>query len=116
MGLDQFARIEDGNERAGRSDTEIARWRKHPNLQGWMEKKYRALGGDQEFNYEKVYLTHKILNELEVDIRKNNLPVTCGFFYGGDSDDYYKERDLKFINDSRGYLDSGYKIYYSSWW
>ena len=45
MGLDQYARVEDGNKRAERADTEFAYWRKHPNLQGWM---YRWLCGDDD--------------------------------------------------------------------
>jgi len=115
MGLDQYARVENGGDDEV-LDTQIAYWRKHPHLQGWMENKYRAINGEKEFNCEKLYLTHPILNELEVDIRKNDLPETMGFFYGCDSDDHYKKQDLKFVNDAHGYLDDGYKVYYSSWW
>ena len=33
MGLDQYASTVDANN----TTTELATWRKHPNLQGWME-------------------------------------------------------------------------------
>ena len=128
MGLDQYARVEDGNKRAERADTEFALWLDHPNLQGWMEKQWRYTGKTGEFNNEKVYLTNEILSELEADIKETSLPETNGFFYGQNSDEYYKQRldaadaryykeqDLKFVSDARGYINDGYKVYYSSWW
>lgn len=116
MGLDAFARVEDGNKRAERADTEFAYWRKHPNLQGWMEKQWRYTGKTGEFNNEKLYLTNELLNELETDVTEVSLPKTNGFFYGQNSDEYYKAQDLKFVSDARGYINDGYKVYYCSWW
>ena len=116
MGLDAYARVEDGNKRAERADTEFAYWRKHPNLQGWMEKRWRYTGKTGEFNNEKLYLTNELLDELEADVTEVSLPETNGFFYGQNSDEYYKEQDLKFVSDARGYINDGYKVYYYSWW
>lgn len=42
MGLDQYASI----RKDGQEDQEIAYWRKHPNLQGWMEQLWREKGGE----------------------------------------------------------------------
>ena len=116
MGLDAYARVEDGTKRAERSDTEFAYWRKNGSLQNWMEQQYRYAGGTGKFNCQKVYLTKEILNELEIDVKEDNLPDNAGYFYGSDSREVYKKPTLKFISDAHGYLNDGYKVYYCSWW
>ena len=41
-----------------KDEIELAYWRKHPNLQGWMEQLYRSKGGDErDFNCVDVVLT-----------------------------------------------------------
>jgi len=45
---------------------EIAYWRKHPNLQGWMEQLWREKGGKGEFNCVDVELTREDLKQLEL--------------------------------------------------
>ena len=95
---------------------EIAYWRKHPNLQGWMENLWRAKGNSGEFNCVDVELNAANLDELEYDIRFNQLPDTQGFFFGKNSDVEYKEADEEFIREARQYLSDGYKIVYTAWW
>lgn len=95
---------------------EVAYWRKHPNLQGWMEALWRSKGNEGEFNCVDVELTAQDLEDLEDDLRHNTLPDTQGFFFGGNSDDYYKEADEEFIREARQYLSDGYKVVYTSWW
>lgn len=95
---------------------EVAYWRKHPNLQGWMEDLWREKGGEGEFNCVDVELTAADLEKLEYDLRFDQLPPTEGFFFGGDSDDHYREADQEFIRGARQYLSDGYKIVYTSWW
>ena len=95
---------------------EVAYWRKHPNLQGWMEDLWREKGGEGEFNCVDVELTLEDLAALEIDLGNQDLPETQGFFFGNNSDDYYKEGDLEFIREARQYLADGYKIVYTSWW
>lgn len=116
MGLDQYAGVrEKGDEKI----LEIAVWRKHPNLQGWMEKRYRLKGGTEEFNCVNLELTSKDIDDLEVAVSgeaDSALPKTTGFFFGSDSDDHYKEQDLKFISDAREALEQGKEVIYSSWW
>jgi hypothetical protein len=112
MGLDQYAFAIDNN---GEKE-EIAYWRKHPNLQGWMENLYISKGGQEEFNCVPVELEHEDLDNLEQAVTNNELPDTQGFFFGGDSDEHYKEQDLKFIKNARDALDSGLHVEYSSWW
>ena len=95
---------------------EVAYWRKHPNLQGWMEDLWREKGGEGEFNCVDVELTLEDLEQLEASIEGAELPATEGFFFGSDSDDHYKEGDLEFIREARQHLSDGYKIVYTSWW
>jgi hypothetical protein len=123
MGLDQYAvarrgepvKNEDGHLEYP-DQHEISYWRKHPNLQGWMENLYREKGGTEDFNCVEVELTLEDLDELESAIAGTSLPETCGFFFGDDSDDYYKEKDLQFIEQARSKIEDGYKVVYSSWW
>jgi hypothetical protein len=49
-------------------------------------------------------------------VNSKELPETGGFFFGDDSDDYYKEQDLEFIQKAREALDAGLTVEYSSWW
>jgi len=136
MGLDQFSyRIKEGfitkpvdfstekyNEKTEECELlcekeEIHYWRKHPNLQGWMENLYYEKGGESEsFNCVNVQLTWEDLEQLEKDIKQGGLPETCGFFFGNDSDDEYKEETLEWIERSLESIKDGYDVYYSSWW
>jgi len=123
MGLDQYAFTIDkeGNK------TEIAYWRKHPNLQGWMENLWEEKGrpglpedyesnnmGD--FNCIPVELNYDDLACLESAITNKELPSTCGFFFGDNSDVYYGRQDLEFIKKAREALDNGLTVMYDSWW
>ncbi len=120
MGLDQyaFARKGEPNYDAGaiHEEHEVAYWRKHPNLQGWMEDLWRSKGNEGEFNCVDVELTFEDLEKLEAAIEDAKLPETHGFFFGNNSDDLYKETDQEFIREARQYLSDGYKIVYTSWW
>lgn len=95
---------------------ELAYWRKHPNLQGWMEQLWREKGGEGEFNCVDVELDAADLEKLKHAIASGDLPETEGFFFGNPSDDRYREGDLEFIRTAREHLSMGYKIVYTSWW
>ena len=106
---------------------EIAYWRKHPNLQGWMEKlwlrKMQAEGRQPEdsdwgssFNGIELELSAQDLDELERAVKKRQLPRTQGFFFGDPSDQYYYEHDLEFIKNARAELFMGLKVFYNSSW
>lgn len=122
MGLDQFAySINSSGEKE-----ELAYWRKHPNLQGWMSDLWEEKGkpgcGDDEgdivgdFNCIPVQLTREDIEDLEDAIQNNILPKTVGFFFGNDSDDHYREQDLEFVAKAKNALDKGLTVYYDSWW
>ena len=95
---------------------ELAYWRKHPNLHGWMERLWRERGGDGDFNGDELELTAEDLDNLEYDVQNNRLPPTSGFFFGEGADDYYKQDDLKFIQEARAEMFLGLKVFYNSSW
>ncbi len=95
---------------------ELAYWRKHPNLHGWMEQLWRGRGGTGDFNGDELELTAEDLDNLEYDVQHNLLPPTSGFFFGQDADDYYKQDDLKFIQEARAEMFLGLKVFYNSSW
>jgi hypothetical protein len=123
MGLDQFAFAVSSNG----SKEEIAYWRKHPNLQGWMENLWETKGrpnahedkdiaGLSDFNCVPLELTKEDLDSLEQALESNSLPQTVGFFFGDDSDDTYRQQDVEFIQAARNALDNGQTVVYDSWW
>ena len=95
---------------------EVAYWRKHPNLQGWMEELWHEKGNDGEFNCVDLELTLGDLDALEESLDENALPETTGFFFGADADDHYAEQDREFIREARAAIKEGYTVVYSSWW
>jgi hypothetical protein len=109
----------------------IAKWDKHPNLHGWFEKLWNCKNGiplsqsqrfeenkypAQCFNQVEVELTWEDLDQLELAIKNNKLPITTGFYFGKSADDHYKETDLKFIQAARADLFIGLKVFYNSSW
>lgn len=100
---------------------EIAYWRKHPNLHGWMEKLWAEKGypGGSEtdmFNGVELELTWEDLDRLKYVVENGKLPPTSGFFFGSNSDEDYREYDLKFIQEAKADLFLGLKVFYNSSW
>ena len=100
---------------------EIAYWRKHPNLHGWMAQRWLAREGNalretDNFNGIEFELTAEDLDELEYAVQNDQLPATSGFFFGEGADDYYKPSDLKFIQEARAEMFLGLKVFYNSSW
>ena len=114
MGLDAYGKVRSPEGEV----KEIAYWRKHNALHGWMEKLYRKKGGDKEFNCVPVELNEADLEMLELVVVSAMLPETGGFFFGSDSRfcEHYKEITLSFIEEAREYLAKGWKVAYDSWW
>lgn len=119
MGLDQnaFAVSEIGEK------IELSYWRKHPNLQGWMEELWRSKGcpnaNEQDpdtFNCVDVELTAEDVDNFEKDMLSGSLPETVGFFFGSNSDDHYRNEDIDFVVKAREQFKKGNKVFYSSWW
>jgi len=96
---------------------EIAYWRKHPNLHGWMERlaEQKKLSYDS-FNGIEMELTAEDLDELERAVTHRQLPATSGFFFGNNSDQHYYDSDLAFIKAARTEMFMGLKVFYNSSW
>ena len=123
MGQDQYATARRGEAKTDdegftyyEDSIELSYWRKHPNLQGWMEELYHEKGGSQEFNCVDLELTLADLEALEESLDEEALPETAGFFFGTDSGDYYAEQDREFIREARAAIKQGYTVIYNSWW
>lgn len=115
MGLDQYMIAQKGEE-----FEEIGLWRKHANLQGWMEKlavKKGLVNNPKDFNCIDMYLTRDDLIDLELDIKNDNLPHTRGFFFGESyGDDAEKQQDLLYVENAKQYSDMNWDIIYKCWW
>ena len=131
MGLDQYAYVASKNNTSFDDNRqELAYWRKHPNLQGWMEQLWLDKGRpslhgvgqdndyDSTFNGIELELTWDDVDQLERDIKSGVVSKlgTTGFFFGNPSDDYYYEDDLKFCIDAKAELFLGRKVFYNSSW
>ena len=114
MGLDAYGKVKSPEGEV----EEIAYWRKHNALHGWMESLYRKKGGTEEFNCIPVELNKTDLELLELVVTSGMLPETQGFFFGGDTRfcEDYKEQTLDFIEKARKYLSRGWEVAYDSWW
>ena len=136
MGLDQYAMAvyphrenTDFDYVWTRSDnadkiTDLAQWRKHADLQGYMEELFyakREQAGEplerdwQAFNCQAVRLSFQDLEDLENAVKNENLPHTTGFFFGQSHPDDKKDT-LKFIVKARKAIAQDMEIYYDSWW
>jgi len=113
MGLDQLA----FSREQGKT---ICSWRKHPNLQGWMERLYEQRGGTDTFNCVELRLDEEDIKQLREDVKNGTLnggeDDTEGFFFGSNSDEYYKEQDLEFCQWALEALNEGKDVIYDSWW
>ena len=126
MGLDMYAYVafKDNDHNSNSDSREIAYWRKHPNLHGWMERLWEEKGrpgveqnyNDVMFNGVELELTWDDLDRLEQDINNGNLPHTTGFFFGDPSDNYYKNEDLNFVKKAKAETFLGLKVFYNSSW
>ena len=101
---------------------ELAYWRKHPNMHGWMESLWISKGKpgtgntDADFNGIELELIWDDLDELERAIRHGQLPDTSGFFFGKPADNYYYKQDLEFVNNAKAEVFLGLKVFYNSSW
>ena len=108
MGLDQYAYKVKGDQR-----WEIAYWRKHANLEGYMEEVFRSRGGIGDFNCVDLKLTKTDL--LELRDKHRDLPDADGFFWGETSQKKIEDTQT-FIEVALQAVDEGWDIIYSSWW
>lgn len=122
MGLDQMAYCRAKQDGTWEDSRELAYWRKHPNLQGWMEQLWAKrnpelrVDGNNMFNGVELELTWEDLAELERAVIHDQLPPTTGFFFGNNSDAEYKQSVLEFVRNARAEIFLGLKVFYNSSW
>lgn len=121
MGLDMYAfsteeAIPATDFARTKDSAEFFSWRKHPNLHGWMERLYRAKGGNaDDFNCVTLLLDPADIDALEADVLADRLPPTEGFFFGVTRPEE-KHLDLEFIAKAREWFEQGEYVFYDSWW
>ena len=114
MGLDQYVFMKPKSGNPDDLCDELFYWRKHADLQGWMQSLYYEKGGDaEEFNCVDVDLTMDDINRLDRDY--HNLETHTGFFYGS-SDQYHTNQTTRFIAKAKAALSQGRELFYTSWW
>ena len=128
MGLDQYAysisKAEkplldtqehyDG-ELAIESQDELAYWRKHADLNGWMTNLYHSKGGEGSFNGQILELTKEDVEELQRAVKEEGLETATGFFWGV-SDERHDNETLAFIKKALKALKEGKIVYYCCSW
>ena len=126
MGLDQFIKasktepIGKCNGRAyNDADIEVAYFRKHPNLHGWMQDLWEESGGElpdwTSFNGDYLELDTDDLETLKAVTEADALPPTQGFFFG-ETQPYHKQDTLDAIEKCLAKIKEGYFVYYGSSW
>jgi len=132
MGLDQYAYAYTPNG----GEEKLQQWRKHANLQGFMEEIWedrgrpvfdRETGEETSFNEEKhggcfgdfncvpLLLRVEDIDALEACVKRGELPHTTGFFFG-ESLPEDRELDEEFIKAARLAMSKGCSVIYDSWW
>lgn len=99
---------------------ELAYWRKHPDLHGWMQQHWAAETGIEDperFNCVNLELSAERLELLASDILGGTLPQTQGFFFGrSEGNREEREEDMAFVMKAREAIAAGKRVFYSSWW
>jgi hypothetical protein len=127
MGLDQYAysvskadrplldsqEYYDG-EAVIESQEELAYWRKHADLNGWMTNLYHSKGGEGSFNGEILELNEDDLNSLQEAV-KEGLETATGFFWGV-SDERHDNETVAFIKKALREVKKGNVVYYCCSW
>ena len=84
------------------TEIEIAYWRKHPNLHGYIVKTFNK----GEDDCRPIELTPENLNQIANAIEKNELPFTQGCFFGSSEDhEEGKKENIKIFRDASVWLD-----------
>jgi len=77
----------------------------------------RAANSSKDFNQQKLRLTKEDLEQLKQDVINYKLPPTQGFFFGDfPPSEESNANDIQFIEMAVKFIDSGYAVYYDSWW
>lgn len=113
MGLDCYVRVLSKEPEI--PDREIWYGRKENEIHGWMQRHSNVK--PKYFNFEKVLLTKKMMEELKDDLNKNLLYPTIGSFFGNGSQPGQLEETVnELVEIVNKAIDDGEEPYYDSWW
>jgi hypothetical protein len=96
----------------------ITHWRKHADLNKWMEDLYVRKGGMDVFNLIPLKIERDDLMALRMHLQVNGNAYAergQGFFWGESRHEDILN-DHTFIDKALKMLDEGYEVYYSCWW
>lgn len=99
-------------------EVEIAYWRKHPNLHGYIVQTF----ADGEDNCRPVFLLLGDIQKIIRAVKNDNLPHTEGFFFGTSSkDDEQRAEDVALLEKAAAWLkaeasDERRAVYYLASW
>tara|TARA_R100001594_G_C3961188_1_gene245442 strand:+ start:266 stop:616 length:351 start_codon:yes stop_codon:yes gene_type:complete len=116
MGLDQYVFEVPPNHPPDEPVPELFYWRKHADLQGWMEQLWRRKENppeDASMNCMDVELTMDDIVQLESVY--DQLPYTTGFFFGK-SGVHSDQATARFIKKAKASLRKGNKLFYTADW
>ena len=108
MGLDQWAWA-----RKDEQKQEIMYWRKHPNLQDWMEDLYDLQNGEGSLNCIELPLSKENIIDLHKEHR--TLANSSGPFWGETTPEKIQQTE-EFISKALLLIEDGWQISYYSWW
>ena len=118
MGLDQYLFAVSMNN--PEVVEEIGYWRKHANLQGYMQNlavEKKVVETVNDFNCIDLELSKNDVENVIDAIVSNDLPRTSGFFFGESyGDEAEKQQDLVAFDDALTFCRDGWKVYYRCWW
>jgi hypothetical protein len=108
----------------GMTPDEIGYWRKHADLQGYMENIYISRGGDKEFNLVPLYLDkgdcENVIAYAKQELAKHaqgkDVEHTTGFFFGATDPSDWTETIDKFEEVIKNTDFDNESVYYDSWW
>jgi hypothetical protein len=122
MGLDQYAYIKTA-ESSEEGESAKFTWRKHSQLQTFMEALYTERTGldATDLNCGELVLQAADIDMLEQAINDSALPhCEGGFFYGDQFQEEqtteYRDYDLEFCAWARTEMQAGSIVIYSCWW
>jgi hypothetical protein len=103
---------------------DIGYWRKHSDLQGYMEGIYESRGGDREFNLVPLYLDKQdcenvikyAREQITSHAKGEDVEHTTGFFFGETRVSDWTETIDKFEEVIKNTDFDNEVVYYDSWW
>lgn len=117
MGLDMYFYRVPKNEAPSRENlAQIAYFRKHSDLHGWLERLWRERPGNTgEFNCVFMEISPDILVRLKDYLKTPEKEKFMGFFWGqSQASDWQRTREL--VPELESIIKSGDRVYYYSWW